>query len=67
MGLSAYSRSDFIVDDQGRFWCLEINTLPGMTPASLLPKEAAAAGMSFGELCEEIIRLSLAARKEERL
>ena len=67
MGLSAYSRSDFIVDDQGRFWCPEINTLPGMTPASLLPKEAAAAGMSFGELCEEIIRLSLAARKEERL
>ena len=67
MGLSAYSRTDFILDEEGHFWCLEINTLPGMTPASLLPKEAAALGMTYGELCEEIIRLSLDARKGERL
>ncbi len=63
LGLSVYSRTDFILDEEGRPWCLEINTLPGMTPASLLPKEAAAAGLSYGELCEEIIRLSLEARK----
>lgn len=64
LGLTVYSRTDFILDEAGRPWCLEINTLPGMTPASLLPKEAAAAGMSYEALCEEIIRLSLAARKE---
>ncbi len=64
LGLSVYSRADFILDEAGQFWCLEINTLPGLTPASLIPKEAAAAGMDYGDLCEEIIRLSLAARKE---
>lgn len=63
LGLSVYSRTDFLLDDQGHPWCLEINTLPGMTPASLLPKEAAAAGLTFEDLCEEIIRLSLQARK----
>ena len=67
LGLSVYSRTDFIVDEAGRPWCLEVNTLPGMTPASLLPKEAAAVGMAYEELCDEIVRLSLAARKEERL
>ena len=64
LGLSVYSRTDFILDGEGKPWCLEINTLPGMTPASLLPKEAAADGIGYGALCEEIIRLSLAARKE---
>lgn len=67
LGLSVYSRADFMLDENGQFYCLEINTLPGMTPASLLPKEAAAAGMDFGALCEEIIRLSLDQRREERL
>ena len=67
LGLSVYSRTDFILDGDGRFYCLEINTLPGMTPASLLPKEAAAAGLDFGALCEEILRLSLEQRREERL
>ncbi len=66
LGLSVYSRADFILDEAGQFWCLEINTLPGLTPASLLPKEAAAAGMSYGDLCEEILRLSLTARKERK-
>ncbi len=66
LGLSVYSRADFIVTEDGRLWFLEINTLPGMTPTSLIPQEAAAAGISYGELCERIIRASLEARKEKR-
>ena len=62
VGLTVYSRSDFIVDGAGEIWFLEINTLPGMTPTSLLPQEAAAAGISYGELCERILTASLAAR-----
>jgi len=58
LGLSVYSRTDFLLDEAGELWCLEVNSLPGMTPASLVPKEAAAVGMSYGELCEEIVRLS---------
>lgn len=57
--LKVYSRADFIYDDAGDFWFLEINTLPGMTPTSLVPQEAAVVGLSYGELCEEIIRLSM--------
>lgn len=67
LGLSVYSRTDFILDGEGHPWCLEVNTLPGMTPASLLPKEAAAAGLAYEELCEKVVELSLAQRKEERL
>lgn len=67
LGLSVYSRTDFILDGEGRAWCLEVNTLPGMTPASLIPKAAAVAGMSYGELCEEIVNLSLRARRGERI
>ncbi len=63
LGLSAYSRTDFILDAAGEAWCLEINTLPGLTPASLLPKEAAAIGLEYGALCEKIIQLSLAQRR----
>lgn len=59
LGLSVYSRADFILDGEGRSWCLEINSLPGLTPASLVPKEAAAVGMSYADLCEEIVHLSL--------
>ena len=66
LGLSVYSRTDFILDSEGRAWCLEVNTLPGMTPASLIPKAAAVAGMSYGELCEKIVELSLQARRGER-
>ena len=65
LGLEAYSRTDFILDAEGRPWCLEINSLPGMTPASLVPKEAAAIGMSYGELCEEIVRLSLDVKRRD--
>ena len=63
LGLSVYSRSDFLLDENGRAWCLEVNTLPGMTPTSLVPKEAAAVGMDYTELCEEIVRQSLLVRK----
>ena len=54
-----YGRMDFIVDEAGDVWCLEGNTLPGLTPTSLLPQEAAAEGISYDELCEKIIELSL--------
>lgn len=63
LGLQVYSRTDFILDGEGRAWCLEVNTLPGMTANSLIPKAAKAAGMEYAELCEEIVRLSLEARK----
>lgn len=57
--LDVYSRADFLLDDAGNIYCLEVNTLPGMTSASLLPKEAKAAGIEYGELCELIIQKSL--------
>ncbi len=57
--LSGYARIDFILGPDGDFWCLEANNLPGMTPTSLLPQEAAAAGISYGELCEKIALLGL--------
>ena len=57
--LSAYSRADFILDAEGELWFLEINTLPGMTPTSLVPQEAAAVGISYSELCEQIIAAAL--------
>ena len=63
LGLSVYSRTDFILDSEGHPWCLEINSLPGLTPASLLPKEAAAVGLSYDELCEEIVRQSVGRSK----
>ena len=65
LGLAVYSRVDFILDDEGRPWCLEVNTLPGMTPASLIPRAAAAEGMSYAGLCEKIVLLSLEERKKE--
>ncbi|SRR5690554_4015256 len=52
--LGSYSRIDFRLDDAGQVWCLEANTLPGMTATSLLPQSAAAVGIPFGELCERI-------------
>ncbi|MBQ7384852.1 MAG: D-alanine--D-alanine ligase [Clostridia bacterium] len=52
--LSGYARFDYIMDSEGIFWCLEANTLPGMTPTSLFPQEAAAVGIGYDELCEQI-------------
>lgn len=58
LGLKDYSRIDFIVDPRGESYCLEANTLPGMTPTSLLPQEALAGGMSYEKLCQKIVDLS---------
>ena len=57
--LKAYARFDYILDGEGRAWCLEANTLPGMTPTSLLPKEAAAVGIDYGQLCEKIAMMAM--------
>jgi D-alanine-D-alanine ligase len=57
--LRDFSRVDFILDGEGNPWCLEANALPGMTPQSLLPKAAAAAGITFPELCERIVEVAL--------
>lgn len=53
--LGYYSRVDFIVDKENRLYCLEANTLPGMTPTSLLPQEALAVGISYPALCDKIV------------
>lgn len=57
--LDVYARVDFLLDGQENIYCLEANTLPGMTPLSLLPQEAAAVGISYEELCEKITGLSM--------
>ena len=59
IGLDTYSRSDFLLDENNQIYCLEANTLPGMTPTSLLPQEAAVIGINFNELCEKLIEISL--------
>ena len=60
VGMQSYARFDFMMDEKtGNMYCLEANTLPGMTPTSLLPQEAAAVGMSYPELCEHIIAVSM--------
>ncbi|MEU4546436.1 D-alanine--D-alanine ligase family protein [Nonomuraea dietziae] len=56
---SSYSRVDFRQDEEGRLWCLEVNTLPGLTATSLFPQSAQASGISFPELCERICRSAL--------
>jgi D-alanine-D-alanine ligase len=62
--LGGYARIDFRLDPQGQPWCLEANTLPGMTPTSLIPQAAAAAGVLFPDLCERIVNLALSARDQ---
>ena len=59
LGLSAYSRTDFLMNEKGEIYALEANTLPGMTAMSLIPQEAAAVGIGFEELCQIIIEESL--------
>ena len=56
LNLYTYSRADFIIDNEGKIWFIEINSLPGMTSTSLVPQEALAANISFDELCEIIIQ-----------
>ena len=59
LGLDTYSRIDFLVNAKDEVYCLEANTLPGMTPTSLLPQEAAAVGVDFASLCEQILDISM--------
>jgi D-alanine-D-alanine ligase len=60
--LAGYARIDFRMSPEGHFYCLEANTLPGMTETSLIPQSAEACGISFGELCERVVRLALERR-----
>jgi D-alanine-D-alanine ligase len=57
--LGGCARIDFRMTEAGELYCLEANTLPGMTPLSLVPQAAAAAGMSFAELCDQIVQLAV--------
>lgn len=58
--LNSYARFDFMLDKKtNEFYCLEGNTLPGMTPTSLIPQEARAAGIDFNELCEKLVKSAL--------
>ena len=54
------------MDAEGNVWCLEVNTLPGMTRTSLLPQSAKAAGIGFPELCDRICRLALERHRARR-
>ena len=60
LGLQVYGRVDVILSDSGEPFVLEVNTIPGMTEASLLPEAAAAAGIGYVDLCARIIELSRA-------
>lgn len=62
LGLRTYSRVDVQLSEDNQPFVLEINTIPGMTPSSLLPEAAAAVGISYPALCARMIELSLAAR-----
>lgn len=59
LGCRGYARVDFRLQDDGQFFCLEVNTLPGMTPTSLVPKAAKAVGIGFNELMERIVSLAM--------
>nr|AIA13352.1 ATP-grasp domain protein [uncultured bacterium] len=59
LGCRDLSRTDFIMDGSGAFYALELNTLPGMTDQSLLPKAAAAAGMSMEDLVDKLVRAAI--------
>jgi D-alanine-D-alanine ligase len=66
LGCNGYARSDFRLSSQGLFYCLEVNTLPGMTATSLVPKAARAAGIEFPELLARICRLAVESRARRR-
>lgn len=59
LGCAGVSRTDFLLDEEGGFWALETNTLPGMTATSLLPDAAKAEGVSFPELCIKLVQYAL--------
>ena len=64
LGCDGLTRSDFILAPKGALYFLEINTVPGLTEASLCPKEARAAGMSFGEFLDRQVELALEKSKK---
>ncbi|MEG2140084.1 MAG: D-alanine--D-alanine ligase, partial [Bilophila sp.] len=59
LGLKGYSRADFILQDDGALFLLEVNTIPGMTATSLVPREAAVIGLSFADLAERLLQLAV--------
>lgn len=59
LNLQAYARLDFLMEEDGSMYCLEANTLPGMTPTSLIPQEASVIGINYPQLCEKLIEVSL--------
>jgi D-alanine-D-alanine ligase len=63
--LGGYSRVDFRLTPSGELFCLEVNTLPGMTATSLLPQSARASGIDFPELCEQICRVARPGRTDD--
>jgi D-alanine-D-alanine ligase len=63
--LGGYSRIDFRLTPEGELFCLEVNTLPGMTATSLLPQSARAVGIEFPDLCEQICRAARRGRVED--
>jgi D-alanine-D-alanine ligase len=64
LGCEHFSRVDFMLDADMRPWILEINTIPGFTATSLLPKAAKAAGIEFPQLCLKIIRMAYETTKK---
>jgi D-alanine-D-alanine ligase len=66
LGAKVYSRVDVLLSAQNEPFVLEINTIPGMTEASLLPEAAGVAGITYPQLCTRIIELSLAARPPKK-
>jgi len=65
--LGSYSRVDFRLSPKGEFFCLEANTLPGLTATSLLPQAARAAGIDFAEVCDRICRSALGRGAAEQI
>ena len=57
--LEGYARFDFLLDGAGELWCLEANTLPGMTPTSLFPFAASKVDISYNALCERLVALAM--------
>ena len=59
LGCRDFGRVDMILDEQGDDYILEVNTIPGFTDHSLLPKAARLAGVSMGQMCDEIVRMAV--------
>lgn len=66
IGCSGFGRVDFRMDEEGQVYCLEVNTVPGFTATSLVPKAAAVTGLEFPDLCEKLINIAVK-NKAERI